>query len=312
MSDASSGPPSRWLVLSVRPPDPESRDVLADVMIGMGGRAVVEEEGRLVTHLPEPDEPTTAVEELVRTLRSAFGPGELDVETGWQRQEEWADVWRRGLAPRRITERIVVTPSWCQPRVEPGDLVIVVDPGMAFGTAEHASTRGCLRLLERAVRAGDRVADVGAGSGILSIAAALLGATDVLALEGDPWAIDAAEANIEANGAGGVARVAEVWADAETLPERLGPRDGIVANIEHGVLRWLLPGFRGALTEGAWLVLGGVLDQEWEDMVRQARDAGFALDKADQDEEWRAGLFRRMDSSRVPGSGPWSGPSGDL
>jgi ribosomal protein L11 methyltransferase len=299
-------------VLSVRPSDPESREVLADVMIGMGGRAVVEEEGRLVTHLPGPDEPTTAVAELVRTLRDAFGPRELDIRTGWQRQEEWADVWRRGLAPRRITERIVVTPSWCQPEVEPGDLVIVVDPGMAFGTAEHATTRGCLRLLERAVRAGDRVADVGAGSGILSIAAALLGATDVLALEGDPWAIDAANENIEANGAGGVARVTEVWADAETLPQRLGPREGIVANIEHGVLQRLLPGFRRALTEGAWLVLGGVLDHEWPEMVRKARDTGFALEKADQDEEWRAGLFRRVESSSGPASGSGPRASGDV
>lgn len=294
MSVASSGPPERWLVLSVLPPGPESREVLADVMIGLGGRAVVEEEGRLVTHLPEPADPAEGIDRLIRSVREALGEGELDIRTGWQRQEDWADVWRRGLAPRRITDRIVVTPSWCRPESGPDDLVIVVDPGMAFGTAEHASTRGCLRLLERCVRPGDRVADVGAGSGILSIGATLLGAADILALEGDPWAIDTARENIEANGASGVAHVKEIWADASTLPDLLGPREGIVANIEHGVLQGLLPGFARALPEGAWLVLGGIPEGEWQEMARQAAAAGFAVEESDRDEEWRAGLLRRV------------------
>jgi ribosomal protein L11 methyltransferase len=284
-------------VLSVLPPDPDSREVLADVMVALGGRAVVEEHGRLVTHLPEPADPAVSAERLARTLSEALGRSTLDVRTGWQPHEDWADVWRRGLAPRRISERIVVTPSWHRADVAGTDLVIVLDPGMAFGTAEHATTRGCLRLLERAVREGDRVADVGAGSGIQAIAAARLGAADVLAVEGDPWAVDAALANVEVNGVEDVVHVTTAWVDAAQLPRLLGRRDGVVANIESGVLRRLLPGFGKALPHGTWLILGGLLAEEWDGMVRAAFEAGFALEDSDRDEEWCSGLFWRTDPS---------------
>lgn len=301
MKRVSDGPPTRWFVLSVLPPDPDSGDFLADLMVGLGGRAVVEEGDRLVTHLPEPVDPEATAERLERTLVEALGVTALDVRTGWQPHEEWAEVWRRGLVPRRIGERIVVTPSWHRADVEAADLVIVLDPGMAFGTAEHGTTRGCLRLLERVVHEGDRVADVGTGSGIQAIAAARLGAADVLAIEGDPWAVDAARANIEINGVGDVVGVFTSWVQTSELPRLLGSRDGVVANIESGVLRGLLPGFRQALPDGTWLILGGILAGEWGSMVQDVREAGFTLEDADQDEEWCSGLFRRSGAADSPG-----------
>lgn len=291
MTPGLQGTPRRWWVVSVRPPASVAADLVADELLRRGGRAVVEEGGRLVTHLPEPDDPEAEAERIARALADALGGEDFDLRTGWQEHEQWEEVWRRGLEPRRIGARIVVTPSWCEPELRPGDLPIVVDPGMAFGTAEHGTTRGCLRLLERTVRPGERIADVGAGSGILSIAAAHLGASDVLAVEGDPWAVEPARENAVANGVEGVVQVVEAWVDVESLPRLTGPRDGIVANIEGGVLRSLLSAFRASLRPDGWLILGGILDHEWPEVLREAERAGFQLRATDPDGEWRSALF---------------------
>lgn len=287
-----SGPPSRWLVVSVRPPDPDATDVVADVLIALGGRAVVEEpDGTLVTHLADPRDPGAVVDAVRRAVAASLDGVEVEVRTSWQPHRDWAEVWKRGLGPRRVTERLVVTPSWCAPETRPGDLVIVVDPGIAFGTAEHGTTRGCLRLLDGAVAPGARVMDVGAGSGILSIAAARLGAASVLALESDPWAVETARDNVRANGVQDKVEVLHAQARPDDLPA-LGPRDGVVSNIETAVLRDLLPGFLGALTTGGWLILSGIPDTEWSEMIGHTRRAGIRLEAQDRDGEWCAGRFR--------------------
>lgn len=110
------------------------------------------------------------------------------------------EIWRRGLAPRRVTPRIVVSPTWEVPTLTPHEHLVSLDPGLALGTAEHPTTRGALRLLDSRLRAGDRVADVGTGSGILAVAAARLGAGSVLALDVDPWPAAVARDNVERNG----------------------------------------------------------------------------------------------------------------
>ena len=170
----------------------------------------------------------------------------------------------------------------------------VVDPGMAFGNAEHGTTRGCLRLLDGTVQEGDRVLDIGAGSGILSIAAAMLGAGGALAVEGDTLATETLQDNIERNGVGEVVSTLVEWADNESL-RNLGPVDGIVANIEAGILTPLLPGLHSALRPGGWLILSGILDSQWSELEDAAAGAGLRPVELDADGEWRSGLFRRVD-----------------
>jgi len=163
---------------------------------------------------------------------------------------------------------------------------------MAFGTAEHGTTRGALRLLDRALAPGERVLDVGAGSAILAVAAALLGAADVVAIEGDPIASEYARENIERNVVEGRVRWIEAWADPALL-RRLGPADGVLANIESGVLRRLLPGLWDALRPGGWLILSGLPAEEWEGFAHDVVQGGFVLEATDEDGEWRSGWFRR-------------------
>ncbi len=267
-----------------------------------------ERDGRAVTAVPEPPAEETAADAVAERLRALTGLEALDVRVAWQAHEDWAETWKRGLEPRRVGRSLVVTPSWCDPELRPGDRVIVVDPGMAFGNAEHGTTRGCLRLLETLVRPGERVLDVGAGSAVLSIAAALLGAGKVTALEGDPLAVPAARENVERNGVADRVAVEQVWVRASDLPER-GLVDGLVANIETGVLRPLLPAFAATVRPGGWLVLSGVPGDEWDAFAPHAEAAGFRVVEVDADGEWRAGRLVREGAGggAAPSRGPGDG-----
>jgi ribosomal protein L11 methyltransferase len=292
--------PDRWLVLRVVRPEDETRAaLLADALVELGGRAVWEAEGRLITHLPEPPDLQPFLDRTRRALSEAVSPrgvepGAISLETDWQVHEDWGELWKSGLRPRRLTERLVVTPSWCSFDPRPGDLILTLDPGMAFGTAEHGTTRGCLRLLDRCVTAADQVLDVGAGSGILSIAAALLGATRVLALEADPWAVEPARENVEANGVSSVVRVEERHVTPDVL-RGLGAWHGVVCNMEFGILRPLLSDLVKATLPGGWLVLSGALEHEWETLVALLGGVGAELEARDADGEWLSGLFRRVE-----------------
>jgi ribosomal protein L11 methyltransferase len=187
----------------------------------------------------------------------------------------------------------MVSPTWEEAAVGEGVHLLSLDPGMAFGTAEHATTRGALRLLDPRLRAGDRVADVGAGSGILSIAAALLGARCVLAVEMDPWACQVARENAERNGVLDRIQIVQAEVGPEALPGEL-PFDLIVANLESATLRRLLVGLRRSATVEGWTLLGGVLLSEADAIVRAAKESGFSLDDEDREEEWWTGAFRAV------------------
>jgi ribosomal protein L11 methyltransferase len=285
--------PDRWLELRVRsavlPPE-----VLVEGLLDLGGRAVWEEDGWHVTHLPDSAPPAGAVDPQPY-LRRAFPdqePGTLEVETRWQAQEDWAEFWKQGLGARRISPRLVVAPTWVDTVREGDEQILVLDPGMAFGTAEHGTTRGCLRLLDDVVAPGDRVLDVGSGSGILGIAAALLGASTVLGLELDEWAVDAARENVDRNGARDRVTIRQVCVTPGIL-QAAGRWDGVVSNMETGRLRPLLAGLVDAAVPGGWIVLSGILDTEFDTIREEMASLGAGCEEVDVDGEWRSGLFRR-------------------
>ena len=282
----------RWLELRVRCPSAGDRsDLLADGLLEFGARGVEERAGWYVSYFDEPADVAQFIALARDTIEANTGLSPIRLEHGWQVHEEWAETWKRGLAPRRVTDRIVVHPSWAPPEdVREGDIVIELDPGMAFGTAEHGTTRGCLRLLDDVVDSGDQLLDVGAGSGILSIAAVRLGAARVRAIEGDAYACEAMIENVGRNGVDSQIEVVQAWATSDSLAAR-GPVQGIVANIEAGLLEPLFDGFVAAIEPDGWLLISGVLDHEWDRVRTSLERRGFRLRDVDADGEWRSGLF---------------------
>ena len=288
-----SGQPERWLVLTVRMADPELLPLAAEVLVGRGSWAVEEADGGVVTYLPAPADPEAYVAELREALEDELPAAAApEVSWRWQANEDWAAKWREGLGPRQVTARIVVKPTWTEWEARPGQVVVDIDPQMAFGTGEHATTRGCLRLLDDALRPGDRVLDVGSGSAILAITAAMLGAAEAIAVEYDPDANLNARENLERNGVEDRVRIVEAMADPALLRE-LGRFDLLLANILSGVIRPLLPAFRealGGLPEGR-LIVSGILRTEAAAVMHDAETAGFRIVRIDEEEEWWSALL---------------------
>lgn len=282
---------ARWLVLTVRVPSEEHSDALTEGLLALGGSAVEEELDLLTTYVPEPPDPDAFLRDAADRMTAIAGV-EPEILWRWRADEDWSRSWREGLEPRRVGRRLVVTQPWNPVTAEGDDLVIVIDPATAFGTGEHATTRGALRLLESCARKGDRVLDVGTGSGILAIAALKLGADRVLAVESDEAAMDTARENLDRNGAAGIELVNDEVDEAYLEAHRGDGFDVITANVLSGVLIPLLPGFAAALRAEGRLILGGILATEADRVSAAAAESGFRLDTEDREDEWWTGLFR--------------------
>ena len=284
--------PTRWIALTVRAPSEELADELAEGLVALGGLAVEQEADVLTTYVPEPADAEAFLATAADRLAAIAGV-EPELRWRWQEDEDWSARWKEGLEPRRIG-RIVVTQPWNPVEAEGDDVVIVIDPSSAFGTGEHPTTRGALRLLEAAVAGGERVLDVGAGSAILAIAAVGLGAASVLAVESDPGAIGTAMENIDRAGvADRVELVNAVVDDAYLETVRGDGFDVIAANVLSGVLTPLLPGLRSALRSEGRLVLGGIMTDEAGAVREAASAAGLDVAAEDREGEWWTALLRR-------------------
>ena len=290
--DSQPTTPDRWLALVVDSISPLASELLVECLLGLGARGVQEVEGRLITHVPAPDDPEAFVARVQDVLREATGLADIPLAWHWQDHEDWSVLWRQGLGPKTITDQLVITPSWCAAEVLEGSVVVTIDPGMAFGTAEHATTRGSLRLMDRALAPGERLLDAGCGSAILAISAVRLGARDVLAVDVDPYACEAARENADLNRVAQSVRVEEAAVTSDWLVGR-GPFDGILANIQPVVLLPLLKSFDDVLCPGGWLILSGITSEEWSDVSRCAAEVGLRLEDVDDEGEWRSGWFKR-------------------
>jgi ribosomal protein L11 methyltransferase len=286
-----------WVVVRVKSASDELAGLLAEGLVACGGTAVEEQGDELVTWFEGTGDSAEFAARLKQELGRILGtePPQLTFED--MPDQDWLALWRAGLGPRRVGERIIVAPTWSEVEAGCDDIVIRIDPQMAFGTGEHASTRGVLRLLQREVAPGARVLDVGAGSAILAIAAARLGAALVVAVESDAEAMENAAENIARSGTSDQVTLLCALVDESFLAEYgSGAFDGIVANVLSGVLAPLLPAFHGALAGRGWAILSGILIEEAPLMREAASDAGFAIEAEDAEEQWWSVLLRRLPS----------------
>ncbi|HXF61338.1 MAG TPA: 50S ribosomal protein L11 methyltransferase [Caldilineaceae bacterium] len=226
------------------------------------------------------------------------------------REEDWAHAWKKFYKPMRVGKRVVLKPTWEEFTAAADDLIIELDPGMAFGTGLHPSTRLCLAALEALVRPGDAVLDLGTGSGILAIAAAKLGAQCVVATDIDPVAVTVAQANLAANGllpelanpslANIPAFTPVVEVRQESVPAGMAGRfQVIVANILAEVLVGLFDSKYGnvplaePLAPGGHMVLSGIIEEKGEMVAAAAARHGLELVDRRQENDWLALVVRR-------------------
>jgi ribosomal protein L11 methyltransferase len=204
-------------------------------------------------------------------------------------EEDWAVSWREFFGVVDTGGRIVVVPSWLEHTPRPGQIPILLDPGRAFGTGHHESTRLCMAAMEPIITPGTSVLDVGTGSGILAIAAVLLGATPVLGIDIDPIAVDVARENAEENGVADRIRLEPgvLTADHE------GRYKLVIANINRDANAALAPVFAAITEPGGMLILSGFLAEDAPVITGAMTAAGFALAEKRHERDWCMLGFRR-------------------
>jgi len=218
----------------------------------------------------------------------AFGLRPIgELRTRMVDEADWADAWKAYFPVMRIGRRLVIRPTWRRHRRAPDDVVLALDPGMAFGTGLHPTTRLCLagveRLADRGVLEGTRVLDVGCGSGILAIAALKLGAARALGLDTDPIAIEATIANARRN-----TLVRRIRARAGSLPSGDGPFDVVLANLIAGLLVPLAGGLRDELRPGGYLLASGIFIDREGDVRHAFEAAGLDVTGRTSEGDWVA------------------------
>lgn len=348
----------RWHEITIHTRD-EVVELIADAFHEMGaGGVVIEESGSLnkqrdtslgqwyelplndipegeaivQAYFAETENAAALVNELmerVRFVREELGydTGPAEVKTRLVDEEDWANNWKQYYKPLRISQRLTIKPTWetYEPE-DPEELIIELDPGMAFGTGTHPTTSLCLRTLEREVAPGDDVIDVGTGSGVLAIAAAKLGARRVLALDLDPVAVSSAAENVRLNGLAdriavvqsdllgvlrGTEAIAEPWTadpgSGGAQPDGRGGETGgkvrdlgvrlpvrlVVANILAEIILLFIRDVYEMLQPGGIYIASGIFKNKEDEVERGLLEAGFDIVRKERDQDWIAFVAKK-------------------
>ena len=308
-ADAAPIPAGAWLELSVVA-DVEAVEAVSEILgryapagtsveptfdlvnDGLGALVSATGPATVRAYLPAADRVAAdrTVADVARALGhlQAFGLRPIgDLQTRVVEEADWADAWKAYFPVLRVGRRVVIRPTWRRHRRAPGDVVLALDPGMAFGTGLHPTTRLCLAALEvvadRGNLAGARVLDVGCGSGILAIAAVKLGAASALGVDTDPIAEEATRMNARRN------RLARtVHAREGSLPSDEAAFDVVLANLVAGVLVPLAVPLHDELRPGGILLASGILDDREADVVTAFEAAGLVVTQRTSEGDWVA------------------------
>jgi ribosomal protein L11 methyltransferase len=262
-----------WISLRITPES--NREGVIAALFESGSQGVQEDGAAVVTHFP--------ADARIHEIRNAVLAADprADIAIADSPDTDYSE-WRASVSSHQVG-RLVIAPPWLARGLDP-ETTVIVDPVMAFGTGEHPTTRGAMRLMQGVIRQGDVVADVGAGSAVLSIAAAKLGATRVAAIEIEHDSIGNAEENVLANSVS--ERVEVIEGDATTLLPLLAPVRVVIANIISSVLIAMLPMMKASLASGGQAILAGILVEERDAMVSALDAGGWAIEREDTEDVW--------------------------
>jgi ribosomal protein L11 methyltransferase len=283
------------LQLSLRT-DPSALDAVSNFLIERGSPGVVIKRNEVQAYFACPEDSAIIRRDVQRFLRGIHGiyPEIGEDQLRWRilRDRNWNGAWRRFFSPQKVGQGFLVAPPWAKlPRLGRRHL-IAIEPGMAFGTGTHATTRGCMEFIERVARSlGSKqftALDVGTGSGILAIALAKLGASKVWALDNDPVALKVAEENITYN-----AVQKNVFRSAAPLSRLRKTFPVVVANLTAETILSLAGSLSKRVAPSGYLILSGILRPKTEQLARYFVSNGFRLIKLKEEKEWATLLLKR-------------------
>ena len=217
---------------------------------------------------------------------------EAKIEVLGTNEEEWSTAWRKYYKPTPIGHRMVVVPSWEEYEAKEGEIIIDMEPGMAFGTGTHETTRLCAELLEENIKSGDYLLDVGSGSGILAICASKLGAAKCAACDIDPVAVRTEVENAERNDCHNIdCYVSDLLSDVKLLDGKLF--DVVTANIVADIIIRMAPDIGKFVREGGYLIASGIIEEREAEVDAVVTKCGFEKVGAKHEKGWCAELFVR-------------------
>ena len=225
----------------------------------------------------------------IRGLDLGMDLGKLETRTHSVAEEDWTESWKKAFKPFRLGQHMVIKPSWETIETEPGDHIIEIDPGMAFGTGTHETTGMCVELVEKYVKPGDTAIDIGTGTGILAIAAAHMGASRVLATDLDAVAVRVARENVKNNGFEGTIEM-RCGDLLEVVDEQA---DVVIANIIADVIIGLAAPVKPHVADGGVFICSGIAVNRLEDVLAALGAAGYQVLDTRVQGEWAAVASRK-------------------
>lgn len=250
---------------------------------------------KITAYYPEHVDIDAVEKEVAQRLSalSDFGvnAGDIHYDTQELAEEDWAENWKKYYEPTRISHDLTIVPSWTDYEAKTGEKIIRLDPGMAFGTGTHPTTKMSLFALEQVLRGGETVLDVGTGSGVLSIASSLLGAKSIYAYDLDEVAVRVAQENIDLN-----AGTENIHVATGNLLQGVDIQaDVIVANILADILINMTEDAYRLVKDEGYLIMSGIISEKWEMVRESAEKAGFFLETHMIQGEWNACVFKKTD-----------------
>lgn len=232
------------------------------------------------------------IKERIHWLREQdFGldMGPLEIVLADVREQDWANNWKKYYKPVRVSDRIVIKPTWEQYDAKPGEVILKLDPGMAFGTGTHETTMLCIRAIDKYVKPGDTVVDIGCGTGVLAIASALLGARHAIAIDMDSCAVKAAEENTGLNRMEDRVEVIQ----GNLLDKVHGQFDIVVANIVADVIIGLTSSIQDFMKPEGVFIASGIILERLQDVIEAMEAAGLKIICEETMGEWAMVMCRR-------------------
>ncbi len=288
----------------------EAAEVISNRLIELGSQGTIFEDHPddasaclVKAYYPQSIHAGELVEQLQRYFREleqlgvTIGKGE--VLSKWIENIDWSSNWKQYFKPVRVGKHLVIKPPWETFDRQPADIAIDIEPGMAFGTGLHASTRLALALLEHYIRKGDSILDIGVGSGILSIAAARLGADYVLGVDIEAEAVAIARENVQRNASGSDQepstrnRIELLVGSIDTLPIS-GQFECIIMNLRPNIILSLIPYVKAFLQTGGAIILSGILEEEGAELVHDVRFFDIIVQNHLVEEGWIAYVLSEM------------------